>query len=360
MSLLEINIGTFANDGTGDDLREAFNKVNLNFQELDLRDDESTTATNLGVIGEGIFAQKLNYDLQFKKLVAGKDISLSSTDERIIITANGGVKSLLLGSDAGTTLLQEVANLNIYGGNNIQTSLVNNTLTIDFTGSTSLVTDTDPRLGANLDAQGRNISNVGNIDANSVTSNFYGSVYSTDNSTTLVNANTKVIDLSNTSITGLKDVNINPSSLQVGHVLKWDGVSFISSPDIYYTLISSSVFDLGDVGEVVNNPTDNQYLKWDTDKFVLANNPSVKDLEDVENYLPGNILNGQTLIWNGTKWEPGTVAGTGSTYGVTNNFDFGSAIVQITSMEEYLYNQLVIDMGTFTNPSAFDIDLGSI
>ena len=27
MSLLEINIGGFANDGTGDDLREAFEKV---------------------------------------------------------------------------------------------------------------------------------------------------------------------------------------------------------------------------------------------------------------------------------------------------------------------------------------------
>ena len=59
MSLLEINIGGFANDGTGDDLREAFNKVNLNFQELDLRDDESTTARNIGSNGEGIFAKSL-------------------------------------------------------------------------------------------------------------------------------------------------------------------------------------------------------------------------------------------------------------------------------------------------------------
>ena len=29
-----INIGTLANDGTGDDLREAFIKVNNNFNEL--------------------------------------------------------------------------------------------------------------------------------------------------------------------------------------------------------------------------------------------------------------------------------------------------------------------------------------
>ena len=34
MAIQTINIGTIANDGTGDDLREAFVKVNNNFTEL--------------------------------------------------------------------------------------------------------------------------------------------------------------------------------------------------------------------------------------------------------------------------------------------------------------------------------------
>ena len=38
MAIQTINIGTIANDGTGDDLREAFVKVNNNFTELDTRD----------------------------------------------------------------------------------------------------------------------------------------------------------------------------------------------------------------------------------------------------------------------------------------------------------------------------------
>ena len=42
-----INIGQLANDGTGDDLREAFIKVNNNFTELYARSPESTTAINL-------------------------------------------------------------------------------------------------------------------------------------------------------------------------------------------------------------------------------------------------------------------------------------------------------------------------
>lgn len=65
MAIQLINVGNIANDGTGDDLREAFIKVNQNFEELDLRDDEQTTASNIGEVGEGVFAQRLNYDLQF-------------------------------------------------------------------------------------------------------------------------------------------------------------------------------------------------------------------------------------------------------------------------------------------------------
>ena len=44
MTVNTINIGNIANDGTGDDLREAFIKVNNNFLELDARNPEQTTA----------------------------------------------------------------------------------------------------------------------------------------------------------------------------------------------------------------------------------------------------------------------------------------------------------------------------
>jgi hypothetical protein len=35
MAIQNINVGLAANDGTGDDLREAFIKINQNFQNLD-------------------------------------------------------------------------------------------------------------------------------------------------------------------------------------------------------------------------------------------------------------------------------------------------------------------------------------
>ena len=88
MAVQLINIGNTANDGTGDDLREAFVKVNNNFNELDLRDDEQTTVTNLGSTGEGVFKEKINYDLKFKKLVGGAGLTLTTTDNNITIANN--------------------------------------------------------------------------------------------------------------------------------------------------------------------------------------------------------------------------------------------------------------------------------
>ena len=41
MAIQRVNIGTIANDGTGDDLREAFVKVNNNFTELDIRQSKN-------------------------------------------------------------------------------------------------------------------------------------------------------------------------------------------------------------------------------------------------------------------------------------------------------------------------------
>ena len=76
MTIQNINIGQFANDGTGDDIREAFRKINENFDELDLRETESTTASNLGT-GTAIFNSKVGDDLQFKTLAAGDKIAIT-------------------------------------------------------------------------------------------------------------------------------------------------------------------------------------------------------------------------------------------------------------------------------------------
>ena len=57
MALKTINLGSVANDGTGDDLREAFDKVVYNFADLDIRTPEASSVVNLGS-GEGLYSSK--------------------------------------------------------------------------------------------------------------------------------------------------------------------------------------------------------------------------------------------------------------------------------------------------------------
>lgn len=85
MAIQTINIGNQVNDGLGDDLRTAFQKVNANFATL----DESLSVTGLNIpetsSGVGIFAQQNGRYLEFKKLVEGTKILLTDNVDSIEI-----------------------------------------------------------------------------------------------------------------------------------------------------------------------------------------------------------------------------------------------------------------------------------
>ena len=163
MAIQTVNIGTIANDGTGDDLREAFVKVNNNFAELDARDPEKTTGANLGTSGEGVFAQVSAAEMQFKKLVAGTAVTLASDNNTITInsTATGLPQLQVFADNTNATFDANNTALTIAGGNLVTTNLVGTTITI--TSETSLFTDTTPKLAANLDGQQKEIINTSDI-----------------------------------------------------------------------------------------------------------------------------------------------------------------------------------------------------
>ena len=82
MSLQTINLGTYANDGTGDDLRTAFTKVNNNFAALTLTSGISS-AVNIGT-GVGIWADKNLTNLEFKSLTStGASVTITSTSNTV-------------------------------------------------------------------------------------------------------------------------------------------------------------------------------------------------------------------------------------------------------------------------------------
>ena len=228
MALQTINIGTLANDGTGDDLREAFIKVNQNFDDLDLRSPESTTVTNLGNACEGVFAQKVGSQLQLKKLVQGSNVTLTSSTTGITINATGGLQQLNVVSDVGSMQLADGQTLNIQGGAGANTTISGNILTINSTAD--VVSDTTPQLGGNLDAQGNDISNVNTLTA----SNFNGAL--TGNVTGLVHGvdirniepNTAGFDFGSLSndIRGLSDWLIYETDIDFGALLTPDARNF--------------------------------------------------------------------------------------------------------------------------------------
>ena len=118
MARQNINIGSSANDGTGDPLRTAFDKINDNFVELYGTDDDSKTlANNLDVNGHNIISTRSNEDI------------------RILPAGTGGVIASAV-RIAGTTIssddssqitiaehMQPTGTLNVAGATTLATSL---------------------------------------------------------------------------------------------------------------------------------------------------------------------------------------------------------------------------------------------
>lgn len=88
----KINLGKYPNDGTGDDLYTAFDKIVKTF---DLINSELgvTTAENIGVDGVGVFSSKVDNKLQFKKLTGSSGITLTNNIDTIDISAEAVVES---------------------------------------------------------------------------------------------------------------------------------------------------------------------------------------------------------------------------------------------------------------------------
>ena len=181
MAIQTINIGNIANDGTGDDLREAFIKVNNNFTELN-NNIQSTDVNgeNLGT-GQSIFAQKSDNKLQFKTLLAGAGITLSPGGNTVSITANSGVTQIILISDDGSIVVPGGASsVNMFGGQNINTKVEGRNFQFNIDGNNLVEQDTAPKLGGNLNADGKDISGVNNLSAVTFNGSLEGNVYGVD------------------------------------------------------------------------------------------------------------------------------------------------------------------------------------
>jgi hypothetical protein len=116
MTQQTIFLGTYANDGTGDDIRTAFTKVNSNFTDL-YHSLSTLNGQNIGS-GQGVFSSDVAGVMSFKSITGSNGIVVTSTSNTVNIAAT--------------------------------------------TQPTHLVSDTSPSLGGNLTLNGNNI--IGNGD----------------------------------------------------------------------------------------------------------------------------------------------------------------------------------------------------
>lgn len=149
MPIQTINLGNYANDGTGDDLRAAFLKVNANFELV---------GGTLGIVGgenvgsgAGVFKRRDNDNLtlEFK--------SLTSTDNSVEITTTAD--------------------------------------TVNLKGLSLLKNDPNPSLTADLKLNGHNIT-IGEVDGGDVQTTVFGIDVRTTNALIelLINSNSVTID----------------------------------------------------------------------------------------------------------------------------------------------------------------------
>lgn len=100
MTIQTINIGNVVNDGLGDDLRTAFQKVNANFAALDA--ELTITGLNLGSTGIGVFKQKTGANLEFLRLQEGLGIQLDQYDTYIELTNTARNRFTKIWGDTGS------------------------------------------------------------------------------------------------------------------------------------------------------------------------------------------------------------------------------------------------------------------
>jgi hypothetical protein len=124
-----INLGNVVNDGLGDDLRSAFQKVNANFSEL--LTTFNLTGANTQVIGAGVFKEKDGSVLKFRNLISGTKIVVTENANSIEIRSTQPDAFTSITTDAGILQAGDNSNITIQGGENITVTGASPYITVD-------------------------------------------------------------------------------------------------------------------------------------------------------------------------------------------------------------------------------------
>jgi len=167
MAIQVINVGNLANDGTGDDLREAFIKVNQNFDDLDLR-AANVEGANVGIGGFTVFKEKTGNTLNFRALqpdpLAPGTVEFRVSDDGDTLFLKS-TQATLVFTDGTNTITSNVSEPIIFqGATNTGAVVTVNNSTKTVSVDSQLVRESSPAVSATLNMQQNNIVNAGTIN----------------------------------------------------------------------------------------------------------------------------------------------------------------------------------------------------
>ena len=137
MAIQTINIGNVVNDGLGDDLRTAFQKVNANFSELNAALTVTVGAASTN--GISLFKEKTGSELTFKNLVSGTKIFLDDTGNTVVVNSTAPDAFVRFDTNSGVMLASTHQQITVAGSaapgsttgrNDIEVSAFGSTISI--------------------------------------------------------------------------------------------------------------------------------------------------------------------------------------------------------------------------------------
>ena len=226
MAIQQINVGVLANDGTGDDLREAFIKANQNFDDLDLRVASFTeiTGENLGTTGFGVFAEKVDNQFQFRKLQAdplyadSMNIRISDDGNTVFLSTPQSQSRFTDGTRTITTPVEQPIFVTGEQGAVVTVNTVGPEIRI----RSVISGESAPELSANLNAADNEIQNVSAI--NGITADQLERVFGFDfgamqsSSTSIIEF---IISNSDVDLGGESDWFESAASIEFGSASDW-------------------------------------------------------------------------------------------------------------------------------------------
>ena len=338
MPIQTINIGNYANDGLGDDLRVAFQKVNANILEL----YSTVYGANVGSVApiSGVEQGELWWSTVEGRMYVyynGSWIDASPVDGFVTYditaeTATGGASVRLNGTDLSQDSIKFASSTNV-----TVTRTDANTITISSESYTGNVTG---NLLGNVQGNvvGNVVGNTNGIHTGAVIGNVTGDTTGTHTGAVIGNVTGNLLGNVQGNVVG--NIVGNTNGIHTGAVI--GNVTGNLLGNVQGNVVGNVVGNtngihtgavIGNVtgdttgthtGAVIGNVTGNS----GTVTNGVYTSSSINALSDIDtvSVAPSN---GQTLVWNGTAWAPGLPTAGG------------------------------LDFGSFSAPAGFIFDLGT-